>query len=185
MTSTRRAVLIALSLCATAAVAHAARASLTWNWRYSAPGIAASGTFTTADDPDGSGFYQITAISGARNGAAITALQPTGTPIPGNAPFAVDNLVRASGPQLTKHGFGFATADGDFANPFYADFAMPPGYVEFFSTPPFTGPGNTELPVSFTASVPEPGAASLVGVALIGLVAASRRSRTMERTELP
>ncbi len=128
----RRAALTALTLCASLAIALPARASLNWNWRYSAPGIVASGTFTTADHPDSGGFYQITAISGTRNGVAITALQPTGTPIPGNEPFAVDNLVRASGPQLTKNGFGFATASGNFANPFYADFTTPPGYWSSF-----------------------------------------------------
>jgi len=174
---TRRAVLIALGLCATAAIARTARAALTWNWHYSAPRIVAGGTFTTTDDADGNGFYQITAISGARNGAKITRLQPTGTPIPGNEPFAVDNLIRASAPQLTKNGFGFATSDGDFANPFYADFRAPPSDLEFFSTPPFTGPGNTEVAVSFTATVPEPETASLMGVALIALVAASRKRR--------
>ena len=176
MILSRRAVLIALSLCAAAAIALPAQASLTWNWRYSAPGIVASGSFTTTDDPDSNGFFQITAIAGARNGARITGLQPTGTPIPGNEPFAVDNLVRANGPQLTKNGFGFSIADGGFANPFYADFRTPPSYVEFLSTPPFTGPANSEEPVSFTASVPEPGTALVMTAALVGLAASRRRT---------
>ncbi len=175
----RRALLIVFSLYASAAIALPARASLTWNWRYDAPSIVASGTFTTTGDADDSGFYRITGISGARNGARITALQPTGTPIPGNEPFAVDNLIRTRFPQLTKNGFGFAVSGGDFANPFYADFRSPPSYVEFFSTPPFTppgvGPGDSELAVRFIATVPEPGTASVLGVAMIGLVAANGR----------
>ncbi len=131
--------------------ARPAQAAMTWSWRYGAPDIVASGTFTTTDHPDVAGYYRITAIAGARNGVAITALQQTGTPIPGNAPYAVDNLVRARDPQLTKHGFGFALADGDYANPFHADFAKPPTDMEFLSKPPFTRASNTELPVRFAA----------------------------------
>ena len=51
---------------------------------YSGVGIAASGTFITVDTPDVDGGYLITAITGTRDGESITALQPTGTPIPGN-----------------------------------------------------------------------------------------------------
>ena len=46
-------------------------------------------------------------------------LQPAGTAVPGNEPFAVDNLVRTAAPQLTVHGFGFSLANGDYANPFH------------------------------------------------------------------
>jgi hypothetical protein len=62
--------------------------ALTWNWSYSGVGIIAGGTFTTVDTPDGSGFYLITGIAGARNDASILGLQPAGTPIPGNEPFS-------------------------------------------------------------------------------------------------
>jgi hypothetical protein len=85
-----------------------AKASLDWNWSYSGTGITASGTFTTNDAPDAAGFFQIVGITGADNGAAITGLQPTGTPIPGNEPYAVDNVVSAVEPRLTVHGFGFS-----------------------------------------------------------------------------
>ena len=130
--------------------------ALTWNWSYSGAGIEAGGTFTTVDTPDGSGFYLITGIAGVRNGAAILGLQPTGTPIPGNEPFAVDNLVRLDSPQLTVHGFGYAIAGGTFSNPFFADFLQPPTSLEFFSAPPFTpggaGPEDSELPIRFSAT---------------------------------
>src|SRR6516164_1165856 len=78
-----------------------AKALLLWNWSYSGAGISASGTFTTNDAPDAAGFYQIVEITGSDNGATITGLQPTGTPIPGNEPYAVDNLVSAAEPRLT------------------------------------------------------------------------------------
>ena len=143
----RRLLLIVLCLCAAMATGLPAQAALTWTWHYHAPGIVADGTFMTTDAPDAAGFYRITAIRGARNGVAITALQPSGTAIPGNAPYAVDNLVRARDPQLTKHGFGFALADGGHANPFHADFAKPPTDMEFLSKPPFTA----EKPVRFSA----------------------------------
>ena len=132
--------------------------------------------------PDGAGGYLITGITGIRNGSSITGLQPTGTAIPGNEPYDVDNLVfLQGGQQLTKAGFGFATADGNFGNPFFADFLPVPSYLEFFSTPPFNdggqGPGDSELPIEFSAApVPEPSSSALT-VCALGLGACWCRSR--------
>src|SRR5689334_17584401 len=64
-----------------------------WNWNYTGPDINARGTFTTTDTPDANGAFLIQSISGERNGIAITGLQPPGTAIPGNEPFAVDDLL--------------------------------------------------------------------------------------------
>jgi hypothetical protein len=147
-------------------------ASILWDWSYSTSGIVAGGTFTSIDTPDANGGYLITAITGIRNAATIVGLQPTGTPIPGNEPFDVDNLIFASpGPQLTKNGFGFALSDGSFSNPFYADFLPTPAYLEFFSDPP----SSTELEVQFSAvpvSVPEPASFALAfaGLAVVAIV---------------
>jgi hypothetical protein len=154
-----------------------ASASILWTWDYSTGGVTASGTFTTVDNPDMNGGYLITGISGSRNGEDITGLQPAGTAIPGNEPFAVDDLVfLGPGPQLSGDGFGFSTADGNFANPFFADFLPTPGYLEFFSQPPFTpgviGPEDSELPVQFSAApvaAPEPASYALVFGALAAL----------------
>lgn len=163
-------------------------ASKLWNWDYTGSGIAASGTFLTLDTPDASGGYLITSIKGARNGERITMLQPPGTSIPGNEPYTVDNLIfPGPGPQMTSGGFGFGTSGGNFSNPFYAGFLPTPGYLEFFSFPPFTagGPstfGHTELPIRFTAApvvTPEPATYVLVlaALALVVLRSHSRRAR--------
>jgi PEP-CTERM motif len=135
-----------------------ASASRLWNWQYTASEIAASGTFTTVDSPEADGGYLITDITGTRNGFRITGLQPPGTPIPGNDHFLVDDLVfLGPGPQLTSHGFGFSISNGDFSNPFYADFLPTPVYLEFLSIPPFANGDHTELPIQFSATpVPEP-----------------------------
>ncbi len=179
--------LLIISILAAYAAGPAA-ASLVWTWNYNEAGISASGTLTTDDAANAAGFFPITGISGARNGVAITALQPAGTAIPGNEPFLVDNLIRAGTPQLTGNGFGFALADGTFANAFFADFLTPPSYLEFFSAPPFVsgviGPEDSERPVAFTASIPEPASAMLLLVGCLGLLAASRL-RHGEASRLP
>lgn len=165
--------------------------ALTWNWSFSGAGIAAGGTFTTVDTPDGSGFYLITGIAGVRNGAAILGLQPAGTPIPGNEPFSVDNLVRLDSPQLTVHGFGYAIAEGTFSNPFFANFLQPPEYLEFFSAPPITpggaGPEDSELPIRFSAALapvaqPPTWVLLLVGLGMRGLTTRCRRHCRREQT---
>jgi hypothetical protein len=149
--------------------------SLLWNWTDTGAGIAASGTFTTDDAPDSGGYYHITGITGSRNGVAIISLEPAGMPIPGNAGFPLDNLVSAGG-LLTSHGFGFATADGNYANPFYADFQTPPRFLEVFTQP--ASMGFSELPIQFvTAIVPEPGTSALLVTALAGLISLGWRRR--------
>jgi hypothetical protein len=144
-----------------------ANASRLWSWSYYGDNIAASGTFTTVDSPTPQGGYLITAISGTRNGTAITGLQETGTWIPGNEPYTVDNLIfPGSGPHLTKAGFGFALADGTYSNPFYADFLPEPAYLEFYSMP--NSGSSTELPVTFAVTaIPEPASFALVLAPLI------------------
>jgi hypothetical protein len=142
---------VALGFALGLAAASPARAETLWDWSYSAPGIAASGTLTTADMADSQGFYLITGISGMRNGETITGLQRVGTAIPGNEGYPVDNLIRATAPQMTSHGFGFSTSGGNYANPFYASFLNPPGSTEFFTIP--SKPGHTELPIAFTATI--------------------------------
>lgn len=163
-----------------------AHASLLWNWSYFGQGITAFGTFNTTDVADGQGFYEILSIAGTRNGETITGLQPTGNPIPGNEPFAVDNLVRLTGSQLTGDGFGYQTASGSYASPFFANFLATPGYLEVHSVAPFVpgafnfGPEDSELPIVFSASlattVPEP-ETHLLLLAGLGMMAYSQRRR--------
>jgi hypothetical protein len=133
--------------------AQQALADTAWNWRYTGANISADGILTVSDAVDAEGFHQIVAITGQRNGEAITALYPTGSAIPGNEPYELDNLVRigANG-QITVHGFGFSTASGSHANPYYADFLAIPTYAEVFTS----ASGFSEVPITFTASpVPE------------------------------
>jgi hypothetical protein len=126
-----------------------AHAALLWDWRYTGTGITARGTLTTTSRTNADGYYLISGITGSRNGEAITGLESAGDAIPGNPGFPVDNLISRSG-QLTANGFGYETADGNFANPFYANFLTPATYQEVYTQP--ASSGFSELPIAFRAA---------------------------------
>ncbi|MFN6463649.1 MAG: PEP-CTERM sorting domain-containing protein [Nostoc sp. DedVER02] len=167
--------------------------ALTWNWNYSGTGIEAIGTFITENTPDDLGFYQILEINGTRNGETITGLQPVGTPIPGNEPFGVDNLISLNTQQLTVDGFGYSTSGGNYSSPFFASFLPTPSYLEVFSAPPFTtgsenfGSEDSELPISFSATiitVPEPTSIlSLLALVTLGVPSALKRNKQSKLTQ--
>jgi len=170
-----------------------AASALSWNWNYSGTGIAASGTFTTSDTPNNLGFYLISGITGTRNGETITGLQAAGTPIPGNEPFKVDNLISLNTLQLTGEGFGYSTSGGNYASPFFASFLPTPGYLEVFSAPPFIpgfenlGTEDSESPISFSATliaVPEPTSIlSLLALGTLGAGSALKRQKPSKSTK--
>ncbi|MBP5976691.1 PEP-CTERM sorting domain-containing protein [Brasilonema sp. CT11] len=167
--------------------------ALNWNWNYSGTGIAASGTFTTNNTPNDLGFYLITGITGTRNGETITGLQVAGTPIPGNEPFKVDNLISLNNQQLTGDGFGYSTSRGNYSSPFFASFLPTPGYLEVFSAPPLIpgfenfGSEDSELPISFSATiitVPEPTSIlSLLALGTLGVGSVLKRKKPSQFTE--
>jgi hypothetical protein len=172
------------AICAAAALSCApAFADTTWHWQYTGDDITASGTLTASDAADADGFHLITSITGTRNGDAIIGLHPAGSAIPGNDPYALDNLIRigAQG-QLTVHGFGYETASGGFANPYFADFLSPPAYSEVFAT----SRTFSEVPITFSASaVPEPESIvlTLAGLGTL-IVTACMRRRAMRTNAL-
>jgi hypothetical protein len=122
-------------------------AILLWEWKYSASGIAASGALTSSSKLDASGHFLISGITGLRNGDPITALEPAGQAIPGNEGFPVDDLIGPGG-SLSGNGFGYETAAGNFANPFFADFLKPPTFREVVSQPAFS-----EVSIQFQAHI--------------------------------
>jgi hypothetical protein len=140
--------LLAISL---ALLASGAQASTRWKWSYQGEGVAASGAFTTKDAPNADGFFEITGVTGEANGVAIVGLQARGTSIPGNDGYPVDNLVRTEAPRLTIHGFGYALADGTYANPFYGAHFARPDYYAFFSDP--ANRRTSEPAVAFSATI--------------------------------
>jgi hypothetical protein len=141
-----KSVLVALSVLLLSG-SQQAWASLLWDWSFTGTGVSASGTFTTDTRPDVKGFYQITGITGRANGGTITGLQATGTAIPGNSGFAVDNLVGSTGPQLTMHGFGFSVSNGEYHNPFYSKH-----HLDYISLPPYVDGAGIEPTIHFTAA---------------------------------
>lgn len=138
-----------------------ALAGKSWSWKYTSDKDNASGTFITSDKPDSSGYYKITGISGSRNGDAIVSLQPEGEAIPGNEPYAVDNLIRTDDKgQITQLGFGYALASGAYANPYFKGYSEHPGYFEVLTTPPSS---FSEQPILFSA-IPVQGQAEVLPI---------------------
>jgi hypothetical protein len=164
-----------LALCGSLAVTEAS-ANTIWQWSYSGTGIDAKGILTASDTADSNGYYPILSISGKRNGDTISGLYPTGTAIPGNEPYAIDNLIKVgSSGQLTSEGFGYTLASGAHANPYFADFLFPQVYVEVFTQ----GSNFSEPTIVFSASqVPEASTAalSILGLAALAAVATGRRA---------
>jgi hypothetical protein len=142
---------LALSLICLAALVALPAQALEWRWSYQGEGVTASGALTTKDSPNADRFYEITGIKGEMNGVAITGLQPAGTSIPGNDGYPVDGLIKIEAPHLSLHGFGYALADGTYANPFYGDRFVPPGVYAFFSDPKTSK--TSEPLVKFTATI--------------------------------
>lgn len=184
----RRSVLVswAALFTATLAILPPPASALVWKWSFSrldTPIIDAFGELTTTDTPNGQGFYTITGVTGKRNMVDINGFLPVGDHVPGNCVtasncYVSDNLLRPknNNGQLTTHGFGVSFADGTYANYFFANFLPTPGYLEFYSVPPFgvlppdTSAGDSELPGQFEASKvdPVPGPLPISG-ALMGL----------------
>ena len=153
-------VIILLPLLQLASNTHA---SLDWTWEYSdANGtITASGVLTTEDTSDEEGFYNITSMSGERNGVAIASLTEVGVAVPGNEPYAVDNAIRENTgddpSQLRSAGIGLILEDGNYLNPYYASWEN--SYVEVYSVEPFLvnftnfGPEDSYEKVDFKAAI--------------------------------
>ncbi len=120
--------------------------------------IVASGTITTGADA-GSGFYDVTAITGFRNGSAITGLVPV------NGYAGNDNLFSPTPSYFSFPGVSFSAADGNDYN-IASDGGT--GYIDQNSK---TDPvGYPETAVNLTVSaVPEPASMALVGAGLLGL----------------
>lgn len=139
-------------------------AQLDWTWEYADVvngTILASGVMTTEDVSDEEGFYNITSMSGERNGVAIANLTEVGEAVPGNEPFAIDNAIREitddDPSQLRSAGIGLILEDGNYLNPYYASWET--SYIEVYSVAPFLvnfsnfGPEDSYEKVDFTAVI--------------------------------
>ena len=107
-----------LAICALAGSGEA-KAEKLWSWSYQNPEskVSAAGTLTTKDLAAGS--YEITAIAGAWNGAAITGLEAIRSCC--SPPGWNDNLLLEGSPPLDKAGLALSANGGLKINLFYKD----------------------------------------------------------------
>jgi len=117
-------------------------------WAYQGAGVTAHGRLTTDPQPDARGSYRVTGITGTRNGVAIVRLAAAGRPIPGNAPYRVDNRLRPGRSPLTEAGLGYALADGSYASPFRKRNGGQ--MLEYLSAPPLRNGRGIEVTIRFT-----------------------------------
>jgi hypothetical protein len=148
---------VALVAAGTAGSAHA---SLLWDFSFTGGGYTATGTLTT--DPESSGSYLITGITGTFDGYAITGLLPV------NAD-ANDNLLYPGPGFLDAPGFAFTVAP-----PGPSPIVIGAEGASFIVYAPDSAPSG-----NFTAALaaPEPASMGLLGAGLAGLGALRRRRR--------
>jgi len=115
-----------------------------WCWRFEGEGVLAAGSLVTANTMDAGDFWSITAITGFANSAAVIALQPAGTSVPGNSGFPVDNLIRATPPHSDDAWVWVVASDGAYHNPFHMD-----QYRDYISRPPYADGKGAEPTIQF------------------------------------
>ena len=169
-------VLIVVALYATTSFA----SPWTFDWTFTGingSSVTASGTLTATSL--GGGVFQVTSITGMRNGVAITGL----TSYAGN-----HDLVYSSPPYLDYPGLAFVDANGFAYNVFYDTSTTDAyncgfvGYCEIGPGTPGTNglgpPPDPIISIDFTLTqVPEPGTLALLGTGILGLASVIRRKR--------
>ena len=90
-----------------------AHAGLLWTYSYTGGGADGSGYITTSGTTDASGGYDITGVSGYRNGTPIESLLAAGTyPASGGGVLLSDNALNPTAPYLNLGGFTVAVGSG-------------------------------------------------------------------------
>jgi hypothetical protein len=146
----------------------------TFAWSYNGVGVNASGTFTATPNTDGT--FQITDISGERNGVPITGLSTFG--------FA-NNLIYPFIPFFDYSGLSFVAGGTEFN--VYGTIEHAPegdraflteGFITFNPDRNVIFTELTEFTLSRIAEVPEPATLLLFSTGLIGLIYRLRKSRS-------
>lgn len=154
-----------------AATTQAAMAGvITWAFSYSGDGVTASGIVTTSDTPNlnfGANAFDVLAITGVRNGVAITGVVP---PTSLTAPFTdfgfiYNNVIYSSAPFVDIYGPLYSDLDGFFYNVWFDGTTY---WESYYDT---SGLIETPLTEGSIRRVPEPTSLALIALSLLSLFA--------------
>lgn len=142
---------------------------IVWAFSYSGDGVTASGTLTTSDtfNPNFPGGYDILAVTGTRNGVAITGIvPPTGVSAPvSDFGFIYNNILYPTDPFFDIYGLLYADTDLFKYNVWY-DADTETYWESYYDT---DGLVETELTDGSITQVPEPTSLALIALSLLSL----------------